>query len=253
MMRRVAFVVLCVLIILFTHQLCGTAECFDISELHVIDERIIESGEMENFEIINGYFFRDGRLAAYSVEKEKSVYIVPEGTTRLESRIFHKDFLQIIVIPSSCTEINLIPCGEQFLYFDVDPSNPVYASKDGVLYDKDLNTLLMFPPAKTCEVFTVPHTVRKLDFDSFSGNTFVREIILPDGLEAIEGFAFYGMTALEKINIPSSVTYMCFEAFEYCPSLQQIVLEKDSYAENEIGKWAEYIDLRECIVYQTIE
>ena len=46
---------------------------------------------------------------------------------------------------------------------------------------------------------------------------------VPDGLEYIGAYTFYGCRSLEKITIPSTVKYINTSAFENCTSLKEIV------------------------------
>ncbi len=46
--------------------------------------------------------------------------------------------------------------------FEVDPSNTDYRSQDGIVYDKDMKTLVAYPNGKKDASFTVPDTVTSL-------------------------------------------------------------------------------------------
>lgn len=61
-------------------------------------------------------------------------------------------------------------------------------------------------------------------------NTAVEAVILPEGLESIGWFAFYGCVGLQSIAIPSSVKTIEYGAFDGCTSLV-IYCEKGSFAE----------------------
>ena len=61
-------------------------------------------------------------------------------------------------------------------------------------------------------------------------NTAVEAVILPEGIESIGWFAFYGCVGLRSIAIPSSVKTIEYGAFDGCTSLV-IYCEKGSFAE----------------------
>lgn len=61
-------------------------------------------------------------------------------------------------------------------------------------------------------------------------NTGVESVILPDSVETIGWFAFWGCHRLGKITISSGVKKIDYGAFEGCPSLT-IICEKESFAE----------------------
>lgn len=52
------------------------------------------------------------------------------------------------------------------------------------------------------------------------------EIILPDGLKAIDSMAFYNSYSLEKVNLPDSVSELGYLSFYSCKSLETISLPR---------------------------
>ena len=95
--------------------------------------------------------------------------------------------------------------------FDVSSSNPNFASVDGVLFSKDLTSLIAYPSAKDVKEYTIPPTVTKLAFRCFnfvSNNPYeevyecfsVEKVIIPTSVVTFEN-PFYG--ALLK-----NVTYL---------------------------------------------
>ena len=57
--------------------------------------------------------------------------------------------------------------------------------------------------------------------DLYLNNTLVTELTIPDGVTAINAYAFED-SKLTSITIPQSVTSIGYNAFEYCPSLERI-------------------------------
>ena len=87
-----------------------------------------------------------------------------------------------------------------FTQINVDPANPYFTSQDGVLYDKAMKKLIAYPAGKG---------------DSFA---------IPNGVQEIGPFVFYGNMSLKNISIPSSVTKIEEWAFGYCANLTSLVL-----------------------------
>lgn len=79
---------------------------------------------------------------------------------------------------------------------NVDPANATYTSVDGLLYDKNVTTLLGCPGGKKGTV-VIPPTVKK-----------------------INGWVFHGCNKLERIVIPASVTEIDEKAFAGCNAEQ---------------------------------
>lgn len=100
--------------------------------------------------------------------------------------------LKEIHIPASTCNIEssaFVNC-ENLEKIDVDASNPKYCSKDGILFSKDMRTLVSYPSNKKGKEYIVPKTVTVLEEYSMSYNKNLEKVILPDNLKQIERWAF---------------------------------------------------------------
>lgn len=86
---------------------------------------------------------------------------------------------------------------------NVDPLNPVYSSRDGVLFDKAQTALLTFPPGRTGR-YRIPDGVTTIGFEAFF---FGGEFQFP---------------SLTNIIVPGSVTNIGAYAFSRCPDLTTV-------------------------------
>ena len=86
-------------------------------------------------------------------------------------------------------------------YIDVAEDNPVYASHNGILYTKDMSTLIVCPRKHQSA-----------------------DIVIPDGVEIIGDHAFQNVRGVESITLPDSVTTISFRAFAYCVNLKYVHL-----------------------------
>lgn len=73
------------------------------------------------------------------------------------------------------------------------------------------------------------HKVTKIGEYAF--NSDIESIIISEGIQEIDWFAFAGCTRLYEIYIPLSVTMINYGAFDYCPQNLVIKCKKGSYAE----------------------
>ncbi|MCL2003713.1 MAG: leucine-rich repeat protein [Oscillospiraceae bacterium] len=71
---------------------------------------------------------------------------------------------------------------------------------------------------------TVPGGVTRIWNSAFSGNEYIRRVILPDSVTVIGAGAFKDCYYLSEINIPDSVTTIENSAFENCISLSGFTL-----------------------------
>lgn len=139
---------------------------------------------------------------------------------------------------------------------EVAEENEYFCDVDGVLFTKDMKTLLFYPMARAASEttdengnkiksisyavpegveavrtkafykcsdireLTLPSTLKSIEEKAFF-RCSISEIILPEGLEAIEKDAF-AYTGLKAIDIPSSVKAIGEYAFYNCTSLLEI-------------------------------
>lgn len=108
--------------------------------------------------------------------------------------------------------------------FYVDPRNPYFQSIDGVLYNKPATVLLCYPAEKKGETFTIPDGIRVIADEAFSGNNYLKEIIIPNTVTEIGESAFAYLEHLKDIAIPDSVTHIKEKAFNYCTQLESVSL-----------------------------
>ncbi len=148
--------------------------------------------------------------------------VIENGPTTIGRYAFeYAKALETISIPKSITTI-----GNGAFYgiktmkaFTVDAENPNYTAVDGVLYTKDMKTLLYYPAAKEGTTFTVPSSVTTIAEGAFLNATKLQTITLPDGVTTIERRAFMNCTALTTLNIPASVTELGSSALRGCSAL----------------------------------
>ena len=164
-----------------------------------------------------------------SCKKLRSITL-PNNLRRIGQSAFQGcECLENIIIPASVTEIG----EEAFAYcenlksIEVDEGNRLYASVDGVLYDKNLSTLLMYPPGKKQDIFSVPEGVTAIGENAFKYLNRPAVVYLPDSLLLIEQNAFEYNSGIVKLNIPDSVTKIGRGAFSNCAKLKNLVLSKN--------------------------
>lgn len=105
----------------------------------------------------------------------------------------------------------------------VDEANPALTEQDGVLYTKDMQTLLCYPAGKMGS-FAVPDSVRTIEGHAFATCDNLTAIELPEGLQEIGYGAFSQCYKLMQIQIPSTVYYIESYAFEGCSGLTSVTI-----------------------------
>ena len=105
---------------------------------------------------------------------------------------------------------------------NIAEGHPTYYSVDGVMFGREECSLVYYPLGKRDATYTVPGTAKKVDFDAFLRQPHLTTLIIENGVERIEPYAFYGMKKLQSVTIPESVTYLGGYAFCECRNLRQI-------------------------------
>lgn len=105
----------------------------------------------------------------------------------------------------------------------VDPANTVYASVNGILFNKTLTTLIQCPGAKTGAV-TIPSSVSELGSGAFYGVRGMTSVTMPSVLRTIGGSAFIGCTGLQAVTVPGSVRNIGIFMFFGCTSLTTVTI-----------------------------
>lgn len=101
-------------------------------------------------------------------------------------------------------------------YIEVADENNKFCSKDGVLFNKGVTEIYSYPAGKEDETYTLPSTVVKINDQSMRNNSFMKQIILPEGLKTIGTLAFL-QSGLTSITLPASLTdaYSGFISMSY--------------------------------------
>jgi hypothetical protein len=86
--------------------------------------------------------------------------------------------------------------------------NPVYSSVDGVLFNKNLDTLIAYPSAKQGD-YDVPGFVRQIGYEAFSGCAGLTGITIPDSVTNLSARALLG-TGVRTVTIGSGVSYLFY-------------------------------------------
>ena len=128
---------------------------------------------------------------------------IPEGVTSIGNYTF-----------TGCSHLQSI---------DVVEDNANYKSIDGVLFNKNVTTLFVFPAEKS-STYVIPEGVTSIGRSAFSGCSSLASITLPESLTSISDYAFSGCSSLASIVIPEGVTEIGNSAFSGCSSLASIVI-----------------------------
>ncbi|MDO4543824.1 MAG: leucine-rich repeat protein [Clostridia bacterium] len=156
-------------------------------------------------------------IADYAFSEAANVkkFILPEGIKRIGEYAFSECSRLTEVQMGAAVEL----IGENAFYecsllerIVIDDENAFYADDDGVLYDKEGKTLILYP----------------------KGNSRTSYKLL-DSTETIPAEAFYEAYALVSVEIGAKVSKIGELAFNSCPMLEQISVSEENTSYKSVG------------------
>lgn len=130
-------------------------------------------------------------------------FIVPKNVQKIEREAFRNcAALDTVNISEATTDISpeAFKNCSNLKAINVSKKNSVYSSVDGYLLSQNKKTLMIFPPGKANDRFT----------------------LLPPSITSIGKYAFYDCKNLKNVTIPNLVTSIGERAFGLCTNLKTI-------------------------------
>ena len=152
---------------------------------------------------------------------------IPHSVTKIEGYTFQAcRGLTTVAIPSTIAEID----GSAFRLctgltsIEVEEGNTRFASQDGVLFTKDMTTLVCYPAGRADPSYTIPNSVTQIGTQSFAYCLNLTSMDFPSSLQSIGWSAFTGCSSLASVTFPNSLTWINMYAFQDCSSLTSITI-----------------------------
>ncbi len=203
------------------------AGCRNLIEINVEDDNpnyISLEGVLFNKDVTTLVQFPGGRLGTYSISS---------SVTTIAIRAFENVRLTSITIPESVTNIQVMAFTGSGLLKEINVAleNMNYSSIEGVLFNKDITTLIQYPAGKKGE-YIIPDSVTSIGSYSFFSSTWITSITIPDSVTSI-GFgafqnAFHCVSEVTSVTIPASVTRIRDMAFFWCTTLENVIFMGDA-------------------------
>ena len=218
-------------------------------------------GKVENFRVeaynahyadVDGVLFDRTKtvLIKYPEGRRDDCYSIPDGVVEIAKYAF-SDYSDIfarfastyknripggfaVYIPASVQKIGdmAFNSGSRRLeYIGVDEESNYFASSGGVLFDKNLETLICCPAGaqpsgSSNRSYVIPETVKRIEREGFSGCALMTRITLHSGLTHIGDHGFEECVNLLEITIPGTVKSISRFSFSYCFKLTNVILQE---------------------------
>lgn len=188
----------------------------------------IEGDEIE-------YSIENGEATVVKVPNKETItkVVIPdeyEGvpvTKIADFSVVNLEYVDAIHIGKNVKEIGdwALENNQKVTKFTVDKENEYFCDVDGVLFTKDMKTLLFYPIAKDLQdELDDKGQVKK---DDYGNNIKYSVYTIPDGVEVIHTKAFYKCYPLKTIAIPDSVKRIEEKAFFRCGKVKNFLLPTD--------------------------
>lgn len=167
------------------------------------------------------------RVDNYACEySEMSSLAIPDSVGSIGAYAFSQDFyLTNIAIGAGVTNI-----GEGAFDhcpapgFSVDARNAWYCTVGGVLFDKNLRTLVKYPGGGASS-YAVPAGVTRIGASAFAECGQITNLVLPMSLSSVGDSAFWSCSGLGSLCIPGQVAGLGTGSFSYCSSLTGVYFD----------------------------
>ena len=191
------------------------------------------SGEMPPYGIMAGWM-----EAPYHLNK----VVVGEGITQVDERLIGMYATREIQLPSTVTQIekDTFQFASDLETVTVAAGNPQYGSLYGMLLTEGGTRAEYCPPKNTLpETVEFPAGVEVIGAGLLLGHHEVRQVILHEGVTAIEANAF-SQCSLEEFTGPAGLRTIGYRAFYGCGSLTRLNLPEglESIGEEAFGECA---------------
>lgn len=259
-------------------------------------EAFVNEGSAEGIKVSAGMLY-DGayhKLICVPAATDRKEFYVPSTVNSISGYAFRNNKNTELISFRSCTGLTaidpvafagaasvrtiLLPKSISFADNDIgfeiptlesleaDSNSQLYSTVDGVLYTKDMSSLVYYPAGKSSAAFTLPASVSSVNAESLSSNPYLSEITVEGGsgvysaangvlfsdkdgrtlvlyprgkkdksftvpadVTRIGSYAFMNNSVLTSVNISDAVTEVCSDAFRNCSALSSVSIGSGLY------------------------
>ncbi|ATV29073.1 cell surface protein [Prevotella intermedia] len=181
----------------------------------------------------NGVLYTEGKVELRSVpssiaaKTSSDTYTVDQNVTSIaKGAFFANPGLKKVILPANLQKVEegwpSIAATKDLEEFAMTPSSTAkYEVKEGVLFTKGPNKLVLYPHAKNVANYTVPAGVKEMASYGIAGNGNMTSIDLNEVIK-VETSAIVNITKLKKIKLPKDIKKAGLSqgAFEGCNALE---------------------------------
>lgn len=174
---------------------------------------------------------------------------LPVSLDSIYSNAFRNSGIASVNIPASVKYIGkkAFTCCESLSAIDVDANNENYSSLDGVLFNKNRSTLILYPAgSRAIYDYTIPASVTFVDDSAFEYNVGLTELRIPASIRKFGSRAFYNVQNLCTMICESPSPIECSDwqtGMFNQPRIPYLFVPKGSVeAYKNADRWRYYFD-----------
>lgn len=149
--------------------------------------------------------------------KEITELIIPEGVTEIGDYAFcGASYMTSVSFPESLTSIgrNVFEYCDALTEYKSPETNQYFSTIDGVLFNKDLSHLILYPISKNDTSYIIPNSVTSIDGYSFQNCKGLKFITIPANVTSIGDWAFDACDGLDSIVCWAATPPTCAEKYD---------------------------------------
>ena len=133
--------------------------------------------------------------------------------------------LTSVTIPASITRIagSAFSGCSSLTAINVEDDNPIYQSKDGILFGKSGESLIKYPIGRE-GAYNIPEGTVAISGGAFRDCRKLTSVTIPGSVTSIGSGAFTYCSSLTSVTIPESVTIIGGSAFRECTCLSNVTI-----------------------------
>lgn len=158
-----------------------------------------------------------GNFAFYGCGKLTRI-VLPDSVESIGTSAFNRcSSLQEVVFGKGLASIGSMCFNycHKLERFVVDEANPNFKGVDGVLYNKNVDTLVLYPQGRPDASFTMPETVKHIGPYGIYEPQLLQAVTVSPILETIDEFGMAGIALTGVVKLPATITSIHFKAFQY--------------------------------------